>query len=78
MHAELASELARFLVLAAATEGMGYPSWPRPITNDWGQSNHHSQEPSPKKTFSRSTGLWSLFFNKLKRGTEYYRGKFRY
>ena len=77
MHAELASELARFWSSPRQQRGWDTQSWPRPITNDWGQSNHHSQEPSPK-TFSRSTGLWSLFFNKLKRVQSTTAEKFRY
>ena len=74
MHVELASELTRFLVLAAATEGMGYPKLAKA---------YHQRLGTIQSSFSRAVSedifqkYWALesILQQIEEGTEYYRGR---
>jgi len=74
IHTELANELARFLVLSAATEGMGYPKLAKA---------YHQRLGTIQSSFSRAVledifeKHWALepILEKIEEGTEFYRGK---
>jgi 4-hydroxy-tetrahydrodipicolinate synthase len=74
IHTELANELARFLVLSAATEGMGYPKLAKA---------YHQRLGTIQSSFSRAVAEdifekhWALepILEKIEEGTEFYRGK---
>jgi len=74
IHTELANELARFLVLSAATEGMGYPKLAKA---------YHQRLGTIQSSFSRAVledifeKHWALepILEKIEEGTEFYREK---
>ena len=74
IHTELVNELARFLVLSAATEGMGYPKLAKA---------YHQRLGTIQSSFSRAVledifeKHWALepILEKIEEGTEFYRGK---
>ena len=74
MHAELASELARFLVLAAATEGMGYPKLAKAYHQRLGTIQSSFSRAVPEDIFQKHWALESIL-RQIEEGTEYYRGK---
>jgi 4-hydroxy-tetrahydrodipicolinate synthase len=74
IHAELANELARFLVLSAATEGMGYPKLAKAYHQRLGTIQSSFSRAVPEAIFEK---YWALepILEKIEEGTEYYRGK---
>jgi len=74
IHAELANELARFLVLSAATEGMGYPKLAKTYHQRLGTIQSSFSRAVPEAIFEK---YWALepILEKIEEGTEYYRGK---
>jgi len=74
IHTELADELARFLVLSAATEGMGYPKLAKAYHQRLGTILSSFSRAVPEDIFEKHWALRSIL-EKLEEGTEYYRGK---
>ena len=74
MHMELASELTRFLVLAAATEGMGYPKLAKAYHQRLGTIQSSFSRAVPEDIFQKYWALESIL-QQIEEGTEYYRGR---
>lgn len=74
MHVELASELTRFLVLAAATEGMGYPKLAKAYHQRLGTIQSSFSRAVPEDIFQKYWALESIL-QQIEEGTEYYRGR---
>ena len=74
IHTELANELARFLVLSAATEGMGYPKLAKAYHQRLGTIQSSFSRAVPEDIFEKHWALESILEN-IEEGTEYYRGK---
>ena len=74
MHVELASELNRFLVLAAATEGMGYPKLAKAYHQRLGTIQSSFSRAVPEDIFQKYWALESIL-QQIEEGTEYYRGR---
>ena len=74
MHMELASELTRFLVLAAATEGMGYPKLAKAFHQRLGTIQSSFSRAVPEDIFQKYWALESIL-QQIEEGTEYYRGR---
>ena len=74
MHVELASELTRFLVLAAATEGMGYPKLAKAFHQRLGTIQSSFSRAVPEDIFQKYWALESIL-QQIEEGTEYYRGR---
>jgi len=74
IHTELADELARFLVLSAATEGMGYPKLAKAYHQRLGTILSSFSRAVPEDIFEKHWALKSIL-EKIEEGTEYYRGK---
>ena len=74
IHTELADELARFLVLSAATEGMGYPKLAKAYHQRLGTIQSSFSRAVPEDIFEKHLALKSIL-EKIEEGTEYYRGK---
>jgi 4-hydroxy-tetrahydrodipicolinate synthase len=74
IHAELASELARFLVLSAVTEEMGYPKLAKAYHQRLGTIQSSFSRAVPEDIFEKHWALASILEN-IEAGTEYYRGK---
>src|SRR6056300_207586 len=74
IHTELADELARFLVLSAATEGMGYPKLAKAYHQRLGTIQSSFSRAVPEDIFEKHWALESIL-EKIEEGTEYYRGK---
>ena len=74
IHAELANELARFLVLSAATEGMGYPKLAKAYHQRLGTIQSSFSRAVPEDIFEKHWALESILEN-IEAGTAYYRGK---
>jgi 4-hydroxy-tetrahydrodipicolinate synthase len=74
IHTELANELARFLVLSAATEGMGYPKLAKAYHQRLGTIQSSFSRAVPEDIFEKHWALESIL-GKVEEGTEYYRGK---
>lgn len=74
IHTELADELARFLVLSAATEGMGYPKLAKVYHQRLGTILSSFSRAVPEDIFEKHWALKSIL-EKIEEGTEYYRGK---
>ncbi len=74
IHTELANELARFLVLSAATEGMGYPKLAKAYHQRLGTIQSSFSRAVPEDIFEK---YWALepILEKIEEGTEFYRGK---
>ena len=74
IHVELASELTRFLVLAAATEGMGYPKLAKAYHQRLGTIQSSFSRAVPEDIFQKYWALESIL-QQIEEGTEYYRGR---
>jgi 4-hydroxy-tetrahydrodipicolinate synthase len=74
IHTDLADELARFLVLSAATEGMGYPKLAKAYHQRLGTILSSFSRAVPEDIFEKHWALKSIL-EKIEEGTEYYRGK---
>ena len=74
IHTELANELARFLVLSAATEGMGYPKLAKAYHQRLGTIQSSFSRAVPEDIFEKHWALESIL-EKIEEGTEFYRGK---
>jgi len=74
IHTELANELARFLVLSAATEGMGYPKLAKTYHQRLGTIQSSFSRAIPEDIFERHWALESVL-EKIEEGTQFYRGK---
>ena len=74
IHTELADELARFLVLSAATEGMGYPKLAKAYHQRLGTILSSFSRAVPEDIFEKHWALKSIL-EKIEEGTEYYRVK---
>jgi 4-hydroxy-tetrahydrodipicolinate synthase len=74
IHTELANELARFLVLSAATEGMGYPKLAKAYHQRLGTIQSSFSRAVPEDIFEKHWALESIL-GKIEEGTAYYRGK---
>ena len=74
IHTELANELARFLVLSAATEGMGYPKLAKAYHQRLGTIQSSFSRAVPEDIFEKHWGLESIL-EKIEEGTEFYRGR---
>ena len=74
IHEELANELARFLVLSAATEGMGYPKLAKAYHQRLGTIQSSFSRAVPEDIFEKHWALESILEN-IEEGTAYYRGK---
>ena len=74
IHTELTNELARYLVLSAATEGMGYPKLAKIYHQRLGTIQSSFSRAVPEDIFEIHWALESIL-EKIEEGTEYYRGK---
>ena len=74
IHTELATELARFLVLSAVTEGMGYPKLAKAYHQRLGTIQSSFSRAVPEDIFEKHWALETIL-EKIEEGTEYYRGK---
>lgn len=74
IHTELADELARFLVLSAVTEGMGYPKLAKSYHQMLGTIQSSFSRAVPEDIFEKYWALESIL-EKIEEGTEYYRRK---
>jgi 4-hydroxy-tetrahydrodipicolinate synthase len=74
IHTELANELARFLVLSAATEGMGYPKLAKAYHQRLGTIQSSFSRAVPEDIFEKHWALEPIL-EKIEEGTEFYRGK---
>jgi 4-hydroxy-tetrahydrodipicolinate synthase len=74
IHTELANELARFLVLSAATEGMGYPKLAKTYHQRLGTIQSSFSRAVPEDIFKKHWALESIL-EKIEEGTEFYRGR---
>ena len=74
IHTELADELARFLVLSAATEGMGYPKLAKAYHQRLGTILSSFSRAVPEDIFEKHWAMKSIL-EKIEEGTEFYRGK---
>jgi 4-hydroxy-tetrahydrodipicolinate synthase len=74
IHTELADELTRFLVLSAATEGMGYPKLAKSYHQRLGTIQSSFSRAVPEDIFEKHWALESIL-EKIEEGTEYYRRK---
>jgi 4-hydroxy-tetrahydrodipicolinate synthase len=74
IHTELANELARFLVLSAATEGMGYPKLAKAYHQRLGTIQSSFSRAVPEDIFEKHWALESIL-EKIEEGTEFYRGR---
>ena len=74
IHTELANELARFLVLSAATEGMGYPKLAKAYHQRLGTIQSSFSRAVPEDIFMKHWALEAIL-EKIEEGTEFYRGK---
>jgi 4-hydroxy-tetrahydrodipicolinate synthase len=74
IHTELADELDRFLVLSAATEGMGYPKLAKAYHQRLGTIRSSFSRAVPEDIFENHWALESIL-EKIEEGIEYYRGK---
>ena len=74
IHKELTDELARFLVLSAATEGMGYPKLAKAYHQRLGTIQSSFSRAVPEDIFEKHWALESIL-EKIEEGTEYYRRK---
>ena len=74
INTDLADELARFLVLSATTEGMGYPKLAKIYHQRLGTIQSSFSRAVPEDIFEKHWALESIL-EKIEEGTEYYRGK---
>ncbi|NCW74396.1 MAG: dihydrodipicolinate synthase family protein [Gammaproteobacteria bacterium] len=74
IHTELANELARFLVLSAATEGMGYPKLAKAYHQRLGTIQSSFSRAVPEDIFEKHWALEPIL-EKIEEGTEFYRGR---
>jgi len=74
IHAELAGELARFLVLSAATEGMGYPKLAKIYHQRLGTIQSSFSRAVPENILEKYWSLESIL-EKIEEGTDHYRGR---
>ncbi|MDB2424893.1 dihydrodipicolinate synthase family protein [Litoricolaceae bacterium] len=74
INTDLADELARFLVLSATTEGMGYPKLAKIYHQRLGTIQSSFSRAVPEDIFEKHWALESILA-KIEEGTEYYRGK---
>ena len=74
IHTELANELDRFLVLSAATEGMGYPKLVKAYHQRMGTIQSSFSRAVPEDIFEKHWALESIL-EKIEEGTEFHRGK---
>ena len=74
IHTELADEIDRFLVLSAATEGMGYPKLAKAYHQRLGTIRSSFSRAVPEDIFENHWALGSIL-EKIEEGMEYYRGK---
>jgi 4-hydroxy-tetrahydrodipicolinate synthase len=74
IHTELANELARFLVLSAATEGMGYPKLAKAYHQRLGTIQSSFSRAVPEDILEKHWALEPIL-EKIEEGTEFYREK---
>lgn len=74
INTDLADELARFLVLSATTEGMGYPKLAKIYHQRLGTIQSSFSRAVPEDIFEKHWALESIL-ETIEEGTEYYRGK---
>ena len=74
INTDLADELARFLVLSATTEGMGYPKLAKIYHQRLCTIQSSFSRAVPEDIFEKHWALESIL-EKIEEGTEYYRGK---
>ena len=77
IHTEFADELSRFLVLAAATEGMGYPKLAKLFHHRLGTIQSAFSRAVPDDISEKYWGLDPILKN-IEEGTAYYRRRIQY
>lgn len=74
IHTELASELSRFLVLSAVTEGMGYPKLAKIFHQRLGTIRSSYSRAVPEDILKKYWALEAIL-DHIEEGADYYRGR---
>lgn len=74
IHTELASELSRFLVLSAVTEGMGYPKLAKIFHQRLGTIRSSYSRAVPEDIMKKYWALEAIL-DHIEEGADYYRGR---